>query len=233
MIFADFLKALAQLPERGFRRVLLLGIALTLALLIAVTAVFLLGLQSFLPDQLDLPWIGPVEGLSTLLSWGAFGLMLVLSVFLMVPVASVFTGFFLDRVADAVEKKHYPGLPPPKGLGLYESLRDGVNFLGLLVALNALALILGLMISPALPVIFWGVNGWLLGREYFTLAAARRIGLEAARALRARHRGQIFAAGVLMAIPLSLPLVSLLIPVLGAATFTHLYHRLAGTRAAR
>jgi CysZ protein len=32
-----------------------------------------------------------------------------------------------------------------------------------------------------------------------------------------------------MAVPLSIPLINLLIPVLGAATFTHLYHRLAGT----
>ena len=74
------------------------------------------------------------------------------------------------------------------------------------------------------------LDGWLLGREYFTMAAGRRIGLPAARALRRKHRGQIFAAGVLMAIPLSVPFVSLVIPVLGAATFTHLYHRVTGTR---
>ena len=30
----------------------------------------------------------------------------------------------------------------------------------------------------------------------------------------------------LMALPLSIPLVNLVIPILGAATFTHLFHRL-------
>jgi uncharacterized protein involved in cysteine biosynthesis len=42
--------------------------------------------------------------------------------------------------------------------------------------------------------------------------------------LRRKHRLTIWAAGVLMAMPLSLPLVNLVIPVLGAATFTHIYH---------
>ena len=31
-----------------------------------------------------------------------------------------------------------------------------------------------------------------------------------------------------MALPLTIPVVNLLIPVLGAATFTHLFHRLEG-----
>jgi uncharacterized protein involved in cysteine biosynthesis len=70
------------------------------------------------------------------------------------------------------------------------------------------------------------MNGFLLGREYFQIAAMRREGREGAKALRKRHIGTIWLAGCLMALPLSIPVVNLLIPVLGAATFTHLYHRL-------
>jgi uncharacterized protein involved in cysteine biosynthesis len=40
--------------------------------------------------------------------------------------------------------------------------------------------------------------------------------------------GKVWLAGILMAAPLSIPLVNLVIPVLGVATFTHLFHRLAG-----
>ena len=36
-----------------------------------------------------------------------------------------------------------------------------------------------------------------------------------------------------MAAPLSIPLVNLLMPVLGAATFTHLFHRLQGQAPSR
>jgi len=107
-----------------------------------------------------------------------------------------------------------------------DALRDTVNFLGLLVVANIVALILALIFAPVALFVFWGVNGFLLGREYFTMAAMRRIGRTGAKALRRKHRGTIWMAGVLMTIPLSVPLLNLLIPILAAATFTHLFHRL-------
>lgn len=70
------------------------------------------------------------------------------------------------------------------------------------------------------------MNGFLLGREYYTLAAIRRVGRAEAKRLRSRNMGTIWLAGILMAMPLSVPLVNLVIPILGAATFTHLFHRL-------
>jgi uncharacterized protein involved in cysteine biosynthesis len=36
----------------------------------------------------------------------------------------------------------------------------------------------------------------------------------------------IWIAGALMAVPLSIPLLNLVVPILGVATFTHIYHRL-------
>ena len=33
-----------------------------------------------------------------------------------------------------------------------------------------------------------------------------------------------------MVVPLTIPLVNLLVPILGAATFTHLFHRLEAKR---
>jgi uncharacterized protein involved in cysteine biosynthesis len=62
--------------------------------------------------------------------------------------------------------------------------------------------------------------------EYITLVAIRRIGRAEAKAFRRKHRGTVWLAGILMAIPLSVPLINLLIPILGAATFTHIYHSL-------
>jgi uncharacterized protein involved in cysteine biosynthesis len=34
-----------------------------------------------------------------------------------------------------------------------------------------------------------------------------------------------------MALPLAVPVVNLLVPVIGAAAFTHIFHRLEGRRA--
>lgn len=226
MIFGDFLKAVTQLADRPFRRVMLLGVLLSLALLVAVYAGFLALIQTLTPEVVDIPFVGPVEGLDTLLSWGSALFMIGLSVFLMMPVASAFTGLFLEDVAQAVEDRHYPGLPPVPRIPWGDALVDAANFFALLIAVNALALILYAFAGPFIPVVFWLVNGFLLGREYFTLVAMRRLGRAGAKALRAKHSGKIWLAGTLMAAPLSVPLVNLVIPVLGAATFTHLFHRL-------
>lgn len=226
MIFGDFLKAVMQLADRPFRRVMLLGVLLSLALLVAVYAGFLALIQTLTPEVVDIPFVGPVEGLDTLLSWGSALFMIGLSVFLMMPVASAFTGLFLEDVAQAVEDRHYPGLPPVPRIPWGDALVDAANFFALLIAVNALALILYAFAGPFIPVVFWLVNGFLLGREYFTLVAMRRLGRAGAKALRAKHSGKIWLAGTLMAAPLSVPLVNLMIPVLGAATFTHLFHRL-------
>lgn len=225
-VIGDFFRALGQLGDRRFRRVMFWGVALSLALLVAVYAGFLWVLQSFVPDVIEIPLVGPVGGLDTLLTWGSVLFMLGLSVFLMVPVASVFTGLFLDDVVAAVEARHYPHLPDVPRLPWADVLIDSANFFAVLVAVNIVAVLAYVFAGPLIPVAFWALNGFLLGREYFTLVAMRRLGRAGARALRARHPLTIWLAGTLMAAPLSIPLVNLAIPVLGAATFTHLFHRL-------
>ena len=226
MIFSSFAKALSQLSDPRFLRVVLFGIALAVALLIGVYAGFLWLIETFSPGTVEIPLIGPVGGLDTLLGWGSALLMLGLSVFLMMPVASAFSGLFLEDVASAVEDRHYPGLPPVARISLLDNLIDTANFMGLLIAVNVVALLFYAVSGPFIPLVFWALNGLLLGREYFTLTATRRIGRTAARALRRQHWGKIWIAGTLMAAPLSIPLINLIIPVLGVATFTHLFHAL-------
>jgi CysZ protein len=228
MIFSDFLKAVAQMSDPRFRRVLFLGIGLTLGLLFCVYAGVLGLVTIFTPDTVTLPLLGEVRWVSNLISGASIVLMLVLSIFLMVPVASAFTSLFLEDVAQAVEDRHYRHLPDAPRIPFSEALRDTLNFLGLIVVANLLALILYILFAPFALLIFWGLNGFLLGREYFQLIATRRVGRQAARELGKKHLVKIWIAGALMAMPLSIPLVNLLIPILGAATFTHLYHRLEG-----
>jgi len=226
MIFQAFFLALGQLGDPRFRRVLGLGIVLTFALLVASYASLLWLVNSVVGEEATLPVLGQVRWLNDLLSVSSFIFMIVLSVFLMVPVASAITSMFLDEVAQAVEDRHYPGLPKVPGVPFGEALRDTINFLGVLIGANILALILYVFLAPAALFIFWGLNGFLLGREYFTLAAMRRVGRAKAKEMRAKYVGTIWMAGILMAIPLTIPLVNLLIPILGAATFTHIYHKL-------
>ncbi|WP_372578736.1 EI24 domain-containing protein [Ruegeria hyattellae] len=231
MILNSFFLALGQIGDPRFRGVLLRGVGLTIALLIAacIAAIWLINWLS--GSEISLPFIGAVPWLNDVLNYSGIVLVLILPVFLMVPVASAITSLFLDEVAQAVEDRHYPTLPRVSAVTVSEAIRDSLSFMGILIVANILALILYVIFTPLAPFIFWGLNGFLLGREYFTLAAMRRLGREKAYELRARHTGTIWLAGTLMAIPLSVPLVNLLIPVLGAATFTHIYHALNDQRA--
>ncbi|MBT8416034.1 MAG: EI24 domain-containing protein [Silicimonas sp.] len=224
MIPASFLAALGQLGDPRFRWVLIQGVGLTLLLLFGAYFVVFQGVRWLMPDCFGLPWVGEVCFVEALLSWGSVVLMLILSVFLMVPVASAFTGIFLDDVADAVEERHYSHLPPAPHIALSDNLRESLSFLGVIVLANIAALVL--YFTPLAPFVFYGLNGFLLGREYFRMIAVRRLGRAGAKTAYRRNFATIWAAGALMAVPLTVPVVNLLVPILGAATFTHLFHRL-------
>ncbi len=226
MILTAFFRALGQIDDPRFRKVLMVGIGLTIALLVAACAGVFALVTWATGDSLTLPLVGEVTWVGDFLGIGSIVMMLVLSVFLMVPVASAITSMFLDEVADAVEARHYPDLPPAPHTPFFDALRDTINYLGVLIVANILALLLYLILPFGAILIFWGLNGYLLGREYFQLAAMRRIGPEGANALRKKHGMTIWGAGVLMAIPLTVPLVNLLVPIIGAATFTHIFHAL-------
>lgn len=227
MIFADFFKALGQMDDRAFRRVLFLGLGLTVALLVGIYAGWLWLVETFADGPLTLPFVGEVTWIGSLLGWDGLGVIILMSIFLMIPVASAITSFFLEDVADAVEAKHYPTLMPAPKLPMSEAIMDTLTFFGVLVVANILAVIAYAMLPFLAVPIFFMLNGFLLGREYFTIAAMRREGRAGAKQMRRDNLAEIWMAGVLMAIPLTIPVMNLFIPILGAATFTHLYHRIA------
>ncbi|MDD9920737.1 MAG: EI24 domain-containing protein [Boseongicola sp.] len=226
MIFSSIASALGQMDDPRFRGVLLRGIGLTLALLLAIYFLVFWVVQLLLPETIGIPFIGSVSVVDDILSWGSVILLVALSPFLMVPVASAFTGFFLDDVADAVEAKHYPALGPAPRVPMAEAIREGVGFLGVLMLANLLALIVYIALAPLAPFIFYALNGYLLSREYFRMIAVRRLGRTGAKSLHRRHLLPVWITGALMAVPLTIPVVNLLVPILGAATFTHLFHKL-------
>lgn len=133
VIFSSFFKALGQLGNPRFRNVLFLGLGLTIGLLIAAYFGLLAVLNTLGLYDLAAAQMG--EG-----GWGAwiinatsFFAIILLSVFLMVPVASAFTSLFLDRIASAVEDRHFAYLPPADPVPFSEAMKDTVNFLGVLI----------------------------------------------------------------------------------------------------
>lgn len=230
----DISLALAQIFDRRFLGILLKSIGLTLLLLAALIALAIWAI-GFLPSiDFVIPFTGfEVTFADEIAATASIGLIVILSMMLMFPVAAVFVGLFLDEIADAVEARHYPGLPPPRKQGLGEVIAQGVKFAFVLVAANFAALIIYILSTALAPFIFWIVNGYLLGREYFEVVAMRRMDEDAAKALRRRHLPSIWIAGTLLAAPLSVPILNIVAPLVGVAAFVHLYHRKTGRAGAR
>ena len=210
--------ALRDILSPPFRGVLLKSLALTLALLAALW----LALLWLLTAYLDFPYPWFEAGVSVLTG---IGLVIGLG-FLVAPVTALFAGVFLDDIAEVVERTHYPHDPPGRALPLARSLLTGASALLLVLLVNAIALPLVLFVGFGL-LIFLCANAYLLSREYFGLAAMRLYDDATSRALRARHAGRIFLAGLIIAGFLAIPVVNLLGPLFATAFMVHLLKRIA------
>lgn len=138
-------------------------------------------------------------------------------------IAAVIASLFVERVARAVERRYYPGLPVPRSPGIAELLGGAVSFLFAAIAVNLLALPLYLIWGADIP-IFLGINGYLLGRQYFELVAARRLDRRAVTMLWRMHKPKLILCGALIAALSFVPLANLLTPVLGVAFMLHILH---------
>ena len=226
MILSDFLKSVTQFDDPKFRRVLWRGLGLTIVLLIAACLLVNFGINQLLSSAWAANMIGDQSWLGALINVGGVLFTIALSIWLMVPVTSAIIALFLDEVAQAVEARHYPHLPKQTAVKLQDQILVGIRFLGILLLANIGALILSMIVPLLAPFVFWATNGYLMGREYFQMAAMRRMPRAQAQELFQRHQGSIWTAGILMAIPMGIPLVGLLIPILVAAAFTHQFERL-------
>ena len=213
-MLSAFFKGISQLNDRPTQRVLWISIIaamLVFALLWGVVGVLLGATSIFTIGWLE--WVVDLlGGLATfVLTW-----------FLFPGVISAVIGIYLGDIADAVEARHFPELGPAKNLPLSKAVLVTLGYLGVLILLN-LFLLVFLLIPPLFPFVFYTVNGYLLGREYFELVALRRISPEQTRRLRAAHRGKLFLTGVVMALLLTLPVVNLLASVVITAAMVHLF----------
>ena len=212
-MFQSALAALPQIFTPPFRAVLWKVLALTLALL--TLAWF--GLDHLIESWIAVsnPWLA--TSLSVLTGLGLFfGLA-----FVVAPVSSLVAGFFLDELAERAEREALPPAPVGRALPAGQAIWLAVSLLVNLVAL-------GLLLLPGINIVaFLSANAYLLGREYFELAALRYRPLEEVRALRRKHAFYLFVAGLPLALFVSMPLVNLLTPLFGAAYMVRIHRRLA------
>ncbi|WP_158258339.1 EI24 domain-containing protein [Rhodopila globiformis] len=152
--------------------------------------------------------------------FGAVGALL-LAIFLFLPVATAIGTLYFDRIALAVEHRFYPWLPPPQGASIIAQTWDGVAVAGRVLALNAIALLLAILVPGIGLFLGWVIAAYAVGRGLFVAVAMRRMPRAAAESLYQSQRGVVLVNGAILAAAAYVPLINLLIPVIGTAAMVH------------
>jgi uncharacterized protein involved in cysteine biosynthesis len=211
------LLAIGQLDDPACFGVLARSVGLALLAYLLLLAASIGGIHALLAA---VHWPGWLAALL-----GTLGVV-VLAVWLFLPTIMLIATLFIERIARAVDRRHYPWLPPPSPAALPLQLWDGLALALQVLVLNAVALMLALLPIPgvgfALALL---VSGWAIGRGLFVAVAMRRMGRLAAVALYRRRRLAVLLPGLLLAAAASLPGLNLLVPIVGAATMVHVLNR--------
>ena len=220
---AALLLAFGQLDDPAFRGPLIkgvLGAALALALLVwgaVATAAWLAAGHG--------GWVAALAQFAG----GALGLFLAWWLFL--PVSVAITGLFIGAVAEAVERRHYPALPPPAGASAAAQAWWALGFGARMLLLQIL--LLPLMLVPVAGfALALAISAWMLGIGVFEGTAQLRLGVAEARKARYARRWSVWALGVALALMGLVPLLNLFLPVIGTAAAVHILQRSDGGRSA-
>jgi CysZ protein len=229
-------RAFVQMFSAPFRRVMLKSIALALLVLIVVGialhrilavligegATWVTGTTPAVPQW---SW----DALAWVLSFAA-GLGIVAGALFLMPAVAAFVGtFFVDEIADLVEGTYYPNEPPGQALPFWRALVQGIKTGLLAIAVYLCCAPLLLFAGVGFIVLFLA-NAYLLGREYFLLAAMRFRSPAEARALWREHRSNVFLAGMMIALVVSIPILNFVTPIFAMAYMVHRHKRLSPNR---
>jgi CysZ protein len=229
-------KALSQMFAPALRHVLFKAAGLALIL---ITFIGIL-MQRFLASWADTGanWAEQATGVAPHAVWSSLawvlsvlaGLGIITGALFLMPAVTAFVGsFFVDEIAEVVEREHYPAEPPGRALPFFLALIEGIKFaaLALLIYLGALPFILFAGLGV---VILFVANAYLLGREYFELAAMRFRLPNEAKAMRKANSVYLFIAGMFVAAFVSIPIVNLATPIFAMAFMVHVHKKLSGAQ---
>lgn len=210
-------QAFEELFSPPFRAVMVKCVGFTLALLAALI------IAAELSFTYLVSWPDWVE---TAIQWLGGLALIVGSIFLIPPVTSLIAALYLDDIAELVERMNFPSDPPGRALPTAVSAFLAIRFFVVVLAVNVIALFL--LLIPGINLIaFYAGNGYLLGREYFELAAMRHLSRREAKRLRKANRLTVLTCGLVIAALASVPILNLITPLFATSFMVRMFKRMA------
>ena len=210
-------QAFRELFTPSFRAVLVKCVGFTVGLLVLLIIAVEWTFSHFVQ------WPGWIE---TAIEWLGGLALVVGSIFLIPPVTSLMAGIYLDDIAAEVERTNFPADPPGRELPALQAIGLALKFFIVVLLVNIVALFL-LLVPGVNLIAFYLGNGYLLGREYFELAAMRHLAPQEAKRLRQANRLTVFLCGLIIAGIASVPILNLITPLFATAFMVRVYKDLA------
>ena len=219
------LLTLGQLSDPVFRRVAIKSVTLTVCLFTGLAVIFYFAR----PNVTYFGW----EWVNSALEIGGSLVFFAVLMLTFSTIATLISSIFLDEVANAVEKRYYQNDRPGAPKNIFAILPTSIRFVGMTLLLNILVLpfyLFALFIPPIFAFIFYGLNGYLLSREYFELVSLRHQDAKSAQQLRKTNRKKIFFAGVVIALCITVPVLNFFVPILATVFMLHIFKGLQSER---
>ena len=214
-----FLISISQLPQPVFRKVMLRAVLLSVFVFASLA-----GVVSYILSETSFFSFWLFEMIVDVL--GGFAIIILTWIFFPI-VASFFITFFLEDIVEAVENRYFPDDSLAQPAKLSTSIAVSLRFTSITFLLNLLALplyLLTIWFPPATVLIFYSLNGYLLGREYFELVALRHLDSKDIALTRKAYKWQLFFAGVMITFLFTIPIVNLFAPIISVAAITHIFN---------
>ena len=217
-----FKKSILDLLEPDIRTILFKTVILSLFSIIMI--VYMCWTLFNTHQVFDIWLLGPI------LSW-AWGLLaLIFGALLLPPITIIIGSIYSDSIVDHIEKKYYPSRLGMRQIKLSE--------LGFSISKNfCITIIVNILLAPVyligtfFPIIsfliFYSVNGYLIGKELFETVASRHLEMKDRYLLKKQNNNKVIVGGIIMVGISTIPILNLIAAVLGIVFMTHFFHSLA------
>lgn len=203
--------------NRRLQGLLVASVIVTFLLITAIVGAAVWALQNTAIFQSSwLEWLADLVGGFT---------ALIVGLILVPALMPLIAGLLEEPILKALEAETLEKEIPQGKQSFVSNLIEDLRFMAVVIVLNLFALPLYLI--PVLNfVVYYVLNGYLLGREFFTAVDGYYDGKKDARKTFNAHKTKLFAHGVLLAFVAIIPLVGLFLPVFALTLMFHMRQKL-------
>lgn len=160
----------------------------------------------------------------SLADYGLGVLAVILAYFTFPLLLPIMVSFFDTTIASKIEARDYPHVPVPQP-PFWPTLAQDVMFSLKVLLLNLLVLPFYLIPFINIP-LYYSLNGYLLGREFFRVVAGRHVTPNVGKQLWRKNWVVLLGCGISITVCATIPFLNLIAPIWGVAVMVHLFHRL-------